>query len=326
MKKKIKKSIFLILPIFLGVFLVWYSLSKLEPLDIEAIKTSFKTANYWWVLVSLLLGILSHLSRAYRWQFLLEPLGYKPKLANSIMSVLIAYLLNLFIPRSGEFARAASVKKYEDIPFEKAFGTIVAERVADAIILLGIIGVAFFFQAELISSYIFKEETSNYSLYTKIVIFIVFPIVGFFSYNYLKKSKNVFIVKLITFVNGLIDGAKSIFTMQKKWKFIAHTAFIWGMYILMFYAVTFALPETTNLSFAAIIVGFVVGSLSMALTNGGLGTYPLLVAGALVLYKIDFNAALAFGWIMWTAQTLMVILFGSLSLILIPIYNKYQKK
>ncbi|UMB59446.1 flippase-like domain-containing protein [Lutibacter sp. A80] len=326
MKKKIKKSIFLILPILLGVFLVWYSLSKLSPEDIESIKTSFKTANYWWVLVSLLLGVLSHLSRAYRWQFLLEPLGYKPRFANSIMSVLIAYLLNLFIPRSGEFARAASVKKYEDIPFEKAFGTIVAERVADAIILLGIIGIAFFFQAELISGYIFKEEASNTSIYFKIVIFIVLPVIGFFSYRYLSKSKNIFIVKLISFINGLIDGAKSIFTMKKKWKFIAHTVFIWGMYVLMFYVVTFALPETTNLSFAAIIVGFVVGSLSMALTNGGLGTYPLLVAGALVLYKIDLNAALAFGWIMWTAQTLMVIVFGSVSLILIPIYNKYQKK
>lgn len=325
MKKKIKKTLFLILPILLGVFLVWYSLSKLSPSDIDSIKTSFKTANYWWVLLSLIFGILSHASRAYRWQFLLEPLGYKPRFANSVMSVLIAYLLNLFIPRSGEFARAASVKKYENIPFEKAFGTIVAERVADAIILLGIIGVAFFYQTELISGYIFKENDSS-SIYSKIFVFVVLPIVAFFSYRYLKKSRNYFIVKLITFINGLIDGAKSIFTMKRKWAFIAHTIFIWAMYVLMFYVVTFALPETTNLSFAAIIVGFVVGALSMALTNGGLGTYPLLVAGALVLYKIDHNAALAFGWIMWTAQTLMVILFGSLSLILIPIYNKYQKK
>ena len=100
----------------MGVFLIWYSLSKLSTSDIESIKLSFKTANYWWVLVSLILGILSHLSRAYRWQFLLEPLGYKPRFANSVMAVLIAYLLNLFIPRSGEFARAASVKKYENIP------------------------------------------------------------------------------------------------------------------------------------------------------------------------------------------------------------------
>jgi len=309
----------------LGVFLIWYSLSKLSTSDIESIKLSFKTANYWWVLVSLILGILSHLSRAYRWQFLLEPLGYKPRFANSVMAVLIAYLLNLFIPRSGEFARAASVKKYENIPFEKAFGTIVAERVADLIILLLIIGVAFFFQTELISSFIFKENESS-SIYYKIFVFVVLPLVGLFTYRLLKKSKNPFIKSIITFVNGLIDGAKSIFTMKKKWKFIFHTIFIWGMYVLMFYVVTFALPETTNLPFAAIIVGFVVGGLSMALTNGGLGTYPLLVAGALVLYKIEHNPALAFGWIMWTAQTLMVILFGSLSLILIPIYNKYQEK
>jgi uncharacterized protein (TIRG00374 family) len=325
LKKKIKKSIFVILPIALGVFLIWYSLSKLSTSDIESIKLSFKTANYWWVLVSLILGILSHLSRAYRWQFLLEPLGYKPRFANSVMAVLIAYLLNLFIPRSGEFARAASVKKYENIPFEKAFGTIVAERVADLIILLLIIGVAFFFQTELISSFIFKENESS-SIYYKIFVFVVLPLVGLFTYRLLKKSKNPFIKSIITFVNGLIDGAKSIFTMKKKWKFIFHTIFIWCMYVLMFYVVTFALPETTNLPFAAIIVGFVVGGLSMALTNGGLGTYPLLVAGALVLYKIEHNPALAFGWIMWTAQTLMVILFGSLSLILIPIYNKYQEK
>ncbi len=325
MNKKIKKTVFLILPIALGVFLIWYSLSKLSPSDVESIKTSFKTANYWWVLVSLIFGILSHLSRAYRWQFLLERLGYKPRFANSIMAVLIAYLLNLFIPRSGEFARAASVKKYENIPFEKAFGTIVAERVADVIILLLIIGVAFFFQTELISSYIFKEDQSS-SIYYKIVVFVVLPLVGFFIYRFLKKSKNPFIIKVISFVNGLIDGAKSIFTMKKKWEFIFHTIFIWVMYVLMFYAVTFALPETTNLPFAAIIVGFVVGGLSMALTNGGLGTYPLLVAGALVLYKVEHNPALAFGWIMWTAQTIMVILFGSLSLILIPIYNKYLEK
>ena len=141
MNKKIKKTLFLILPILLGVFLIWYSLSKLSPSDIESIKTSFKTANYWWVLVSLIFGILSHLSRAYRWQFLLEPLGYKPRFANSVMSVLIAYLLNLVIPRSGEFARAASVKKYENIPFEKGFGTIVAERIADLVMMFLIIGI-----------------------------------------------------------------------------------------------------------------------------------------------------------------------------------------
>ena len=324
MNKKIQKISFITLPIALGVFLIWYSLSKLTDNDLQAIKISFRTANYWWVALSLFFGILSHLSRAYRWQFLLEPLGYKPRFANSIMAVLIAYLLNLVIPRSGEIARAASIKKYENIPFKKAFGTIVAARVADVIMLLGIIGIAFFLQTKLISSYIFKDEGES-SIYSKIFILIIFPIVGYLLYKFLKQSKNPIVIKLLSFINDLLDGVKSIFKMKKKWAFIFHTVFIWTMYVLMFYAVTFALPETTNLPFAAIIVGFVVGGLSMALTNGGLGTYPVFVASALILYNIDDNPARAFGWIMWTAQTIMVIVFGGLSFLFLPIYNKYQK-
>ena len=112
--------------------------------------------------------------------------------------------------------------------------------------------------------------------------------------------------------------------MKKKWAFIFHTFFIWVMYVLMFYVVTFALPETTHLAFGAIIVGFVVGGLSMALTNGGLGSYPIFVASALTLYGIDENPALAFGWIMWTAQTVMVLFFGGLSFLVLPIYNKEE--
>ncbi len=320
MNKKIKKTIFTVLPITLGVFLIWYSISKLSPSDIDAIKTSFKTANYWWVGLSLFFGILSHFSRAYRWRFLLEPLGYNPKFANSIMAVLVGYLVNLTIPRAGEIARATAISKYEDIPFEKAFGTIVSERIADVIMLLGIIATAFFLQTKLLTDYLFKDDTSN--SYNFWFIIIGFAIVGSLLFWLIQKSNNPFLKKIQNFVYGLIQGVISIFKMKKKWAFIFHTIFIWTMYFLMFYAVTFALPETTHLPFGAIIVGFVVGGLSMALTNGGLGTYPVFVASAITLYGIDENPALAFGWIMWTAQTLMVLFFGGLSFILLPIYNR----
>ena len=321
MTSKLKKISFITLPIALGVFLIWYSVSKFTTSDIQSIKTSFATANYWWVALSLFFGILSHLSRAYRWQFLLEPLGYKPRFANSVMAVLIAYLLNLFIPRSGEIARAVSIKKYEKIPFETAIGTIVAERVADVIMLLSITGIAFFLQTELLGSYLFNENEES-SVYLKITFLVLFPLLGIATYYFLKKSTHPFIQKIFKFIKGLVNGIKSIITMKKKWAFIFHTVFIWLMYVLMFYTVTFALPETTNLPFAAIIVAFVVGGFSMALTNGGLGTYPVFVASALILYNIDDNPARAFGWIMWTAQTLMVIIFGGLSFLLIPIYNR----
>lgn len=323
MKINFKKIVFTVLPIALGVFLIWYSLSKLKPNDIEAIQNSFKTANYWWVGFSLFLGIMSHLSRAYRWQFMLEPLGYKPKFINNVLAVLVAYLVNLIVPRAGEFARATAISKYEHIPFEKAFGTIVSERVADVIMLLSIIALAFFFQTELLSSYFFSGEDSgnNYALY----ILIGLAVLGLLFFRLVKKSKNPLIKKVQSFVYGLIQGIISIFKMKKKWAFIFHTLFIWLMYVLMFYVVTFALPETTHMPFGAIIVGFVVGGLSMALTNGGLGTYPVFVASALTLYGINENAALAFGWIMWTAQTAMVLLFGGISFLVLPIYNKEEE-
>jgi uncharacterized protein (TIRG00374 family) len=320
LNKKLKKTIFTILPIALGVTLIWFSLSKLSHNDISAIKNSFRTANYWWVFLSLILGILSHLSRAYRWQYLLQPLGYKPKYINSVMTVLVGYLVNLVVPRAGEIARATGISKYEEIPFEKAFGTIVSERIADVIMLLSIIATAFFLQTELLSKYLFTEEKSNSNLWIYLLIGAV--LLGFLFFKLLKKSNNPIVKKLQDFVYGLLQGIISIFRMKKKWAFIFHTIFIWVMYVLMFYVVKFALPETANLPFSAIIVGFVVGGLSMALTNGGLGTYPVFVASAITLYGVSENPALAFGWIMWTSQTIMVIAFGGLSFIFLPIYNR----
>lgn len=250
---------------------------------------------------------------------MLEPMGYKPTFINRILSVFVSYFLNLTIPRSGEVARATTISKYEDIPFDKAFGTIVAERIADVIMLFIIIFIAFLYQANLIREKLFPDNSNPTK---KIILSVVLVILSWVVYTYLSRSKHKFILKIKSFINGLKEGVLSIFKMKQKWAFILHTIFIWVMYVLMFYVVTFALPETKILPFEATIVGFVVGAISMALTNGGLGVYPAFVAGVLTMYQVSDNAALAFGWIMWTAQTVLIIISGALSLFLLPLYNK----
>jgi len=317
---RLKKTLLIIIPVAIGVGLIWYFLAQLSPQDKKDILNSLKSANYWWIGLSLICGILSHFSRAYRWQFLLEPLGYKPKFTNSFMTVLMAYLVNLAIPRAGDIARGTAISKYEKIPFEKAIGTIIAERIADVFLLFFIIGIAFISQAELIKGYLFKDGVS--STVISLVILVVMLILGFIGYKLIQRAQTGFLAKVKKFVNGLIEGAVSVFSMQRKWAFILHSVFIWFMYVMMFYTATFAIPETTNLPFEAIIVGFVVGGLSMALTNGGLGTYPVAVAAVFILYGVEENPAKAFGWLMWTAQTLMVIVFGGVSFFLLPIYNR----
>lgn len=307
----------------LGVFLIWISLSKLTPEDIESVKTSFKTANYWWVLLSLVLGVLSHFSRAYRWKFMLEPLGYKPKFLNSAMAVIIAYLVNLGIPRAGELSRAAALAEYEDVPFEKGFGTIVAERVADLVMYALFILLAFLAQYDLIKTELSKKLPEN-PVYT-VVALIILAAIGYLFLKWLKNSKKESVVKLKTFISGLIVGVKSIFTMKKKWAFIFHTLFIWVMYIMMLYVAKFAIPETADLSINAVLISFVIGTFSYAATNGGIGAYPIAIQSALLLYGINEVAGLSFGWIMWTSQTLMVLVFGGLSFLLLPLYNKSKK-
>ncbi len=169
--KKILKIVSFTLPIFIGIFLVFYSFSKLSDADYQKIKISFQTANYSWVIVSCVLGVLSHLSRAYRWNYLLQPLGYRIGFVNSVFSVFSAYLLNIFVPRSGEVARATIVQTYEEIPVSKALGTIVVERVFDTLILGSIILTAFCLQTDLIGQYLFNKE-SNTTLKWVILLFL----------------------------------------------------------------------------------------------------------------------------------------------------------
>ncbi|CAM1361417.1 conserved membrane hypothetical protein [Tenacibaculum xiamenense] len=309
-----KKTLKIILPLILGGFLVWYSLSKVS---IETLLKYFQNANYWWIALGLIFGILSHLSRAYRWKYLLEPMGYKPDFGNSTMAVLVAYLVNYAVPRAGEVSRAAVMTNYEDIPFEKGFGTIVAERIADLLMMLLIICITLFVQFD----FIYELLTKNFSI-EKIAIIVAALVVGFFIFSrYVKKATKGIGLKIKNFISGLIEGATSIFKMKNKWAFIFHTVFIWAMYVAMFWA---TVPAIENLSvpFGAVLIGFIAGGFSIAATNGGIGLYPIAVAGAFALFNIPEEPANAFGWIMWTAQTVMIIVFGGLAFVLLPIYNK----
>jgi len=325
-KKQIIKALKIIIPILFGAFLIWITYKNTTPQEREDVVRYIREANYFWVGVSIFLGLLSHLSRAYRWGFTLEALGYKPKFLNRFMAVMIAYFANLGIPRSGEVLRATTLTTYENVPFEKAFGTIVAERIADVIMSLVFIATALVLQYDLILT-IFEQVFTLFK--NKIVtnIFALFAFSGFFliilyvAYRVFKNPKNKFVLKIKTFLLGLKDGVLSIITMKKKWAFIAHTIFIWVMYLFMFYVIFFTIPETQNISFSAAIVSFVTGSFTIATTNGGLGSFPLVIQETLSLFKVSTQSGLAVGWIIWGSQTLLTLVTGVFSFFYLPIFN-----
>ncbi|WP_127018793.1 lysylphosphatidylglycerol synthase transmembrane domain-containing protein [Flagellimonas beolgyonensis] len=319
MGKSLKKFLKIFVPIAFGLFLVWYSYDATTPEDRQQIIHYISNASPFWVTLSVLIAILSHISRAIRWRYLLEPMGYRPKLINSILIVLISYFANLGIPRSGEFLRATALATYEKVPFEKGFGTIVTERVIDLLMLLSVILITLVLQTDIILGFL---EEKGVNLIGAIGILVV-GISGLFIGTYIiRKSKSPLAQKLKSFLNGLLDGVLSIFKMKKKWPFILHTLFIWVAYIGMFWVIKHTVAETTSLSLSQLLVAFVAGAFAMSTTNGGIGLYPIAVSAALGIYGISSVSGDAFGWIMWIAQTLMVVIFGTISFIVLPLLNR----
>ena len=316
MSKKLKSYIKILLPISIGIFCIFFSFRNISFTDFTKY---FYEINYLWVFVGIFLGALSHISRSYRWKYLIEPLGYKLGFINSVLAVFSAYLINYTIPRAGDIARATMISKYEKIPLDKTLGTIVAERAVDVICILTIIATGLIFEFNRISekliSLIENTEISVVIIYVGVIILILFV-----SNKVLRKSK--YYKSILNFFSGIIEGLTIIFKMEKRVPFILHSIFIWSMYILMFWATSMAFFELHEVAFYQFIISFTLAAISIMLSNGGIGIYPLAVEESLGWYGVQSTTGLAFGWVSWLSQTMMVIIFGGLSLFILPFINR----
>ena len=318
MKATISKWLSIILPLLLGFFLIVYKYNEFTPAQITEMKGHFRHADYFYVIFSLIIALFGFLSRAYRWKYAIEYMGYTSRFHNNLMAVCISYFVNLTIPRSGEISRAIVLKKYEDVPFDKAFGTIVAERIVDFAIFLLFVLISLIFQFNVLKGFILAKIPIDKLLLLALAAFgllIVFLIIWIY-------SKWKIIEKLKQKIAGLQEGMLSVFKMPNRMPFLFHSFFIWITYILMFYVSIFALPETSSIGFGAVITAFVFGSLAIGFTNSGFGAYPLLVAQIFFLYGVPDTAGTAFGWLVWISQTLLILLLGLLSFIMLPVLNR----
>jgi len=314
LKKKLIRLLSIILPLLLGVFLVIYVYNQFTPAELESVKTSFRTADYIWVWISLAIGLTGFWARAYRWKYTLAHVGYTAPFTVKFSAVCITYVMNMLVPRSGEVSRAAVINKYAGVPFDKALGTIISERIVDLILLVLAIGTTVALQYGMVKAYLAEIPFMKLLLYGTIAGIFFIGSILFFIY-----SKLGWVQKIKVKVSGLVEGAISVFTMPNKWPFLLLSLYIWFSYVLMFYITIFALPETSTLDFGSVATAFVVGSIAITLTNGGTGVFPVAIAKILTVYNVSFEAGTAFGWIVWTSQTAQIIILGGLSFLILPI-------
>ena len=318
-KKTLKKRVTTFLPLLFGVVLIFLSLSTATPEERRLLWRNIIKANYYWIILSMFLGFLSHYIRAVRWKLQLAPLGCRARNSISFFSVMFGYLSNFGIPRSGEILRAVTVSTYEDIEFDKAFGSIVTERIIDLFFLMSITGIGFLAQT---GKVIETFDAYNFSLNWLFIIGITFLIVGFFVYQFLKSSTSPVARKVKKFISGLLQGVTSILKLKQKGLYVLYSLLIWTLYLTMFYVVKFAFTQTADLGIEPILIAFIVGSFSISVTNGGIGLYPIAVGGVLTYYGVSSSAGEAFGWVLWASQTALIIVLGGLSSITLSVVKK----
>ncbi|MCX6181792.1 MAG: lysylphosphatidylglycerol synthase transmembrane domain-containing protein [Bacteroidetes bacterium] len=318
----------------IGVMIWLYQDSK-EEMDKNHIDlfTEFANMDKSWFVLGFFLTTYSNFSRAFRWQIMIESAGYNPKKGNTVLSIMIMYFMNLWIPRSGEVARCSILYKYEKVPVSKMVGTVVVERAFDFLCFFIMVGIMLISQFDFMASYFKTPEfqktwAEKKELFPILITIGLIGIIGFLAVIILRKRiiKTKIGGKVAGFLQELWEGVKSTKYIKRKWAFLFHTVVIWALYYLVFYISLLAYGPTSTLGHSIAFAVFIMGSLGMiAPSSGGIGAYHAMIILSLVMFGLSQPHALVFAFVSHFMLTMSVIIAGVISMIYLPYYNRSSK-
>ncbi|GLU55855.1 lysylphosphatidylglycerol synthase transmembrane domain-containing protein [Dyadobacter frigoris] len=331
-----KSALRYIISLGLAGGLIWF---VFKDINLDDMLKRFAQADWRWIALSCVLLICAHITRAWRWGMLMEPLGYKPGLLNSTVSVLTGYFANYIVPRMGEVTRCGTLYRLEKIPVNLSFGTVVAERIFDVIILLGLIGLNFILEFDRLSSFftdIFQSKISgggkpaagpNLFLIIGGLIFLagIIAVIVILRSSSLREKlmQNAVIQKIVGFLQGMLEGLLSVRKLKNPGLFFLSTAMIWVFYYLVSYVLFFCIPETSELGMLAGLTLLVVGAIGMtAPTQGGIGAYHLLVGSVMVLYGLTQKDGITLATFIHGTQMLFMLVIGAFAFLFVLVQNK----
>ncbi|MDD2530152.1 MAG: lysylphosphatidylglycerol synthase transmembrane domain-containing protein [Bacteroidales bacterium] len=310
-----KKTLRLIIFLLIGLGFIWWFISKLSAEEIKQLFESFSNANYFWFFVALLVNVFSAVIRAIRWQQLISPMGYKPKLMPTFLAVMSGYLTNLAVPRLGEIVRCGLLSKNQKIPFEKTVGTVIIERTVDALCFALFFFIALMIEFNYIKDYVYNSFSNiiNFSSLKTIALygFIAFLILCSILLLFRKRIIGMrFYRKIVKILSGFMEGIKSIFKLKNPLLFIFNSLFIWFLWILGTYVIFLCFGQTSHLAFKIAFVATVLGAIGPIVTPGGIGIFPAIIAETLLMYAIVRPVGYAAGWLLWIVSQIGMIILG----------------
>lgn len=334
LKKRIILAVQFLFFLGLGLFLVWWMARGIDDKGWEQIRLSLKQANYWLFVPVFLMLLLSHYVRALRWKILMEPLGYKPGTFNVFNAVMIGYLANLAFPRLGEVLKCTLLARYEKVAPDKLVGTIVAERAIDLVCLITAFAITILLQIDTVGNYalitlqdIFLGDDKEFSWFRFVLFLGIAASALFLFYWILRTFKHIKIIeKIRNVIKGIWSGLNSVRFIKRRRIFLLHTVLIWTLYFLSSRVGFYAMEEVSHLGTREAFSILSFGSIGMIATQGGIGAYQFIVQEILMLYGLSQITGFTFGWILWIAQTLVILLGGLICFILLPVINRKRNE
>ena len=322
----------------LGLFLVWWSVKDIDAEKWAEIKHALREARIFLIIPVFGILLLSHYARALRWRLLMEPMGYHTSKRNTFFAVMVGYLANTAVPRLGEVLKCTILARYEKVPADKLVGTIVQERLIDAFCFALVLVITLAVQPDLYSRFIdtwfYSNDTAEtaaghaagWFLIPLIIVAVLAVAIGL--WMFIKKKTLRDLVNTIKLLCQRVwQGLTTIRHMKKRKSFLFLTLVIWAGYLGSGYIGFLALQETSHFGFKESLTVLSAGTIGMIVpTPGGIGAYAYFIESTMMVYGLPKSIATAFGWLLWLSQTIIVLIAGCISVILLPVFNKQPKK
>ena len=322
------KNLTLLLKVLISIGLAWLLLYLVfKDIQWAEFWERAKTVDYNWVFVSIVLSVIAYIARAYRWNILLEPLGYKLKTSRTTLAVLVGYLANLALPRLGEITRCGILKKNDNVALPSALGSVVTERIIDVFTLLLLILLSLILESDRLFTFL-STSYRDLQLPTFVIgIVIAVAILGVTAMVIFVKKQDKLKGKFAVLLKGFVSGILSLKDVKRPFGFLISTLILWVVYYLMSYVIIFSLPETAHLGLGAGFMLLITGGIALSLpVQSGFGTYHGMIAGMLLLYSIDETTGVFLATLMHTSQIFSIALFGSIALIISFVIRRRSAK
>jgi len=301
----------------IGLFILWW-ITRNQDLDL--IFYEVKRANYTWLLVAMMVGVLSHFIRALRWNILIGSIGGRVHTSRAFRAVMNGYLVNLVVPRLGEISKCMMLSKSTGVPFNNLAGTMVAERIIDlltlALLLFFTIAIQFRFVIGFINDLFLATLVARYAGSADIIVFGTIGLLMLLAFlllyirRKLKKARPGSTKhKIKEQIKGFLEGLKSLWKVRQISLFVFYSFVIWALYFVSAYLAFFSIEATSHLSPMAGLTLLAVGGLGiLAPIPAGIGTYHFMTIATLtMLYQISPEPATSYAYLSHAMQMVLIL-------------------